>query len=83
MEKGVIRSRGLSLYFETNGEVREIFGESPEEASREKCPEFHDDLYYAYDACDGRAERGAAVVNHQISFPFCLERAESCVWSTG
>ena len=68
MEKGVIRSRGLSLYFETNGEVREIFGESPEEASREKCPEFHDDLYYAYDACDGRAERGAAVVNHQISF---------------
>ncbi len=57
MEKGVIRSRGLSLYFETNGEV-----------AQEKAPEFHDNLYYAYDACDGRAERGAAVVNHKISF---------------
>lgn len=55
IEKGRIKSNGYSLYFQTNGEYREL-------------PlAFHGNLYYAYDACDGRRETGCTAVNHSIS----------------
>lgn len=53
---GVIKSGGRSLYCRTDGE----FVILP--------MEYHDDLYYAYDACDGRAGSGAAAVNHGLLF---------------
>lgn len=55
IEKQKISSNGQNLYFETNG----VFEELP--------LTFHDNLYYAYDACDGRRERGCTAVNHSIS----------------
>ncbi|MCM1264422.1 MAG: glycogen debranching enzyme N-terminal domain-containing protein, partial [Butyrivibrio sp.] len=54
MEDSSIESNGYKLYFKTNGEYSEI------------PTVFHDDLYYAYDACDGRRATGCSVVNHQI-----------------
>jgi len=52
---GKIKSNGYALYFQTNGEYEEL-------------PlSFRDNLYYAYDACDGRRERGCTAVNHRIS----------------
>ena len=55
-EEGVIHSNGRSLYFRTNGSAEEL-------------PlQFETDLYYAYDACDGRAESGCTAVNHCVSF---------------
>lgn len=55
-EEGVIHSNGRSLYFRTNGSAEEL-------------PlQFEADLYYAYDACDGRAESGCTAVNHCVSF---------------
>lgn len=55
MEEGRIRSNGYSLYYQTNGECRE------------EPLTYHDDLYYAYDACDGRRKKGCTAVNHSIS----------------
>ncbi|MBD5459902.1 MAG: glycogen debranching protein [Lachnospiraceae bacterium] len=52
---GKISAGGKSLYFQTNGRIREI------------STRFRDDLYYAYDACDGRTERGCTAVNHSVS----------------
>ncbi len=54
--KGTVRSNGRRLYFESNGEIRTL------------PPAFRDDLYYAYDACDGRAETGCTAVNHCLVF---------------
>lgn len=53
---GVIHSNGQSLYFKTNG------------AAEELTLRFETDLYYAYDACDGRAEIGCTAVNHSVTF---------------
>lgn len=49
-----ISANGKQLYCETNGE----FSELP--------LRFFDNLYYAYDACDGRRETGCTAVNHRI-----------------
>ncbi len=51
-----IFSEGKRLYCETNGCFREL------------SPVFHDHLYYAYDACDGRRETGSTLVNHSVTF---------------
>ncbi|MCM1263643.1 MAG: amylo-alpha-1,6-glucosidase [Butyrivibrio sp.] len=54
LEGSSIESNGYKLYFKTNGEYSEI-------------PTiFHDNLYYAYDAYDGRRITGCSVVNHQV-----------------
>lgn len=49
-----IASNGHKLHFNTNGEWREI------------PPVFYENLYYAYDACDGRKETGCTMVNHCV-----------------
>ncbi len=49
-----IASRGIRLYFQTNGEV-EVFA-----------PRFCDGAYYAYDARDGRDSVGRTCVLHRI-----------------
>ncbi|MDE6127634.1 MAG: glycogen debranching enzyme N-terminal domain-containing protein, partial [Lachnospiraceae bacterium] len=49
-----ISANGKQLYCETNGE----FSELP--------LRFFDNLYYAYDACDGRRETGCTAVNHRV-----------------
>lgn len=54
-EQGKISSQGLEVYFKTNGET-ECFAQS-----------FSEDLYYAYDACDGRMACGSTCVNHCIT----------------
>ncbi len=54
MEDHSIASNGHKLHFKTNGEWREI------------PPIFYEDLYYAYDACDGRREKGCTMVNHCV-----------------
>ncbi len=51
-----IISQGKRLYCETNGHFQEL------------PPVYHENLYYAYDACDGRKETGRTLVNHQITF---------------
>lgn len=54
--RGMIRSNGQCLFFQTNGRTQEL------------PPAFETDLYYAYDACDGREEIGCTAVNHSVSF---------------
>ena len=54
MEGCSIASNGHKLHFKTNGNWREI------------PPVFHENLYYAYDACDGRREKGCTMVNHCV-----------------
>lgn len=54
--KGTIRSNGQCLFFQTNGRTQELPSA------------FETDLYYAYDACDGREEIGCTAVNHSVSF---------------
>ncbi len=49
-----IASNGHKLHFNTNGEWKEI------------PPVFYENLYYAYDACDGRKETGCTMVNHCV-----------------
>lgn len=49
-----ITAGGQSLYFQTDGEAEEV------------PVKFFEDLYYAYDACDGRCSTGRSVVNHRI-----------------
>lgn len=56
VEGDSIASNGLRLYYKTNGD----FSELP--------LTFHKELYYAYDACDGRREWGCTAVNHHILF---------------
>lgn len=51
-----ILSEGKRLYCETNGCFREL------------PPVFYENLYYAYDVCDGRRETGRTLVNHSIRF---------------
>lgn len=53
LEGGCLKSQGLSLFFRTNGEVREL-------------PLTEETYYYSYDACDGRRENGRAAANHEI-----------------
>jgi len=56
MEGSRIGANGRSLHISTNGELKQL-------------PlAFYDDLYYAYDACDGRREVGCTAVNHCITF---------------
>lgn len=55
VEDGRISSGGQTLRFWTDGEYQE------------RPLTFYDDLYYAYDACDGRRERGRTAVNHSVS----------------
>lgn len=51
-----LRSNGRSLYLETNGTVQRM-------------PlRFQGDLYYAYDACDGRMSTGCTAANHCVLF---------------
>lgn len=65
VEDGRISSGGQSLRFWTDG----VFQELP--------LTFRDGLYYAYDACDGRRERGRTAVNHSVSVRVSAgERAE-------
>lgn len=52
----VLRSNGRSLHFETNGMVRRT------------SLQFQGDLYYAYDACDGRMSTGCTASNHCVLF---------------
>lgn len=54
LEKNRISSKGHVLYFYTDGRVKKI---------QDKLVE---DLYYAYDACDGRIKKGNTFVNHYI-----------------
>lgn len=54
LEKNCISSQGHTLYFYTDGEVKRIPDRLVE------------NLYYAYDACDGRKEKGNTFVNHFI-----------------
>lgn len=55
IEEHKISANGQTLHFCTNGEFREL-------------PlTFHENLHYAYDACDGRRETGRTAVNHSIT----------------
>lgn len=49
-----IASNGHTLYFHTDGEVQGF------------AQQFVEGLFYAYDACDGRAREGNAHINHRI-----------------
>ncbi|XCP86662.1 amylo-alpha-1,6-glucosidase [Roseburia hominis] len=49
-----ISSDGIQVYFKTNGKLRQI------------PPRVIENLYYAYDACDGRPAYGRTYVNHRI-----------------
>lgn len=60
LERDTVYSEGMTLYFETNGEIRKI--EEKEEI-----------YFYSYDVCDGRREKGLAKANHEISI-FVPER---------
>lgn len=55
LEEGKISSKGLTVFFKTNGRVRPL----PARLS--------EGLYYAYDVCDGRRAEGSAWTNHQIT----------------
>lgn len=50
-----VSSNGTELYFSTNGKVK---------ATKEE----REELFYSYDECDGRRERGVAVSNHSVTF---------------
>lgn len=54
--RGKISSNGRQLHYRTNGSLKE----------QELC--FRENLYYAYDACDGRRETGCCAVNHSVCF---------------
>lgn len=64
MEGQKICSNGQMLYFRTNGEATPL-------------PlAFSEELYYAYDACDGRRENGRTAVNHKITLHIPASLAE-------
>lgn len=48
-----ITSEGMTLYFSTNGQVKDI-------------EPVYENYHYDYDACDGRREQGTACGNHEI-----------------
>lgn len=54
MEGCSVASNVYTLYFKTNGKYREFPAM------------FHENLYYAYDACDGRRKTGCTTVNHCV-----------------
>lgn len=54
LEDNRVSSEGYTVYFRTNGTLESVPAR------------FAEDLYYAYDACDGRAEKGNTFVNHRI-----------------
>lgn len=54
LEKNQISSGDITVYFQTNGIV-EVFPS-----------QFCENLYYSYDACDGREDTGNTCINHQI-----------------
>ncbi len=54
LEENKISSEGYAVCFRTNGRVQSV------------SPRFIEGLYYAYDACDGREEKGNTFVNHRI-----------------
>lgn len=54
LEGNCVTSNGMQVYFYTNGEVESFDGT------------FHEGLYYAYDACDGRCDHGNTYTNHRI-----------------
>ncbi|MCH5275417.1 MAG: glycogen debranching enzyme family protein [Lachnospiraceae bacterium] len=54
--RGMICSNDKKLYYKVNGSFRE----------QDVC--FRENLYYAYDACDGRREIGCCAVNHRVCF---------------
>lgn len=54
--ENTLSSKGLTLYFQTNGEVKE----------RKLC--WQEDYYYAQDARDGRPAVGRAAATHEIIF---------------
>lgn len=53
LEKCSVSSEGMTVYFKTNGELKE---------TAPSCETY----YYAYDACDGRRDHGKALSNHRI-----------------
>ena len=55
IEEGRILSNGLTVFFQTNGEVC-CFPQT-----------YTEGLYYAYDACDGRMCEGSTHANHRIT----------------
>lgn len=55
LKEGEIQSHGWKLYFQTTGRVEALPSQ------------FHRNLYYAYDACDGRKETGNTCTNHRIT----------------
>lgn len=54
--RGIIRSDNRMLSYQVNGSFRE------------QAVSFRDNLYYAYDACDGRRKTGCCAVNHSVCF---------------
>ena len=54
LEENRISSEGHTVYFCTNGKIQKVQDR------------FVENLYYAYDACDGREEKGNTFVNHCI-----------------
>lgn len=69
IEETAIHSDGKTLYFGTNGQVQRI---KEERVS---------DLYFHYDARDGRDSVGTAVVNHEIVFSCSGRRNCEIVYS--
>lgn len=63
--RGMICSGNRKLYYQVNGKFRK----------QDVC--FRENMYYAYDACDGRRESGCCAVNHSICF--AVEAGESLV----
>lgn len=65
LEENRISSEGHTVYFVTNGKVQN--GQA----------RFVENLYYAYDACDGREEKGNTFVNHSIIKEIPAESSET------
>lgn len=63
---GAVRSGGRSLYFKTDGELVSL------------PVRYCDNLYYAYDACDGRADSGVAAANHELIFAAAPGQKQRC-----
>lgn len=63
-DDGYIKSNGQILYFQTNGMLN----------SRKY--QYMQDLFYEYDARDGRTAIGAAIINHEITFEIVHEEQE-------
>lgn len=66
LDGNCLKSRGISLYFKTNGTVE------PYET------EYTNLFYYSYDACDGRNPYGLAAHNHTIRFSIPKGQVTEC-----